>query len=532
MIRITEIKVPLGAEVDAYLRRAIVKKLRIQPEELVNYRIYKKSVDARKKDMIHFVYIVDVEVRQEPQVMKRVKDPHVSVTPPLGYQQVPQGSQPLHHRPVVVGSGPAGLFAALLLAQRGYCPILLERGKEVEERGRDVDQYWNGGPLNPESNVQFGEGGAGTFSDGKLTTQIKDPRCRKVLEELVAAGAPQEIIYDSKPHVGTDYLRIVVKSLREKIIALGGEVRFQSKLTDLNIENQQLKALEVNGDTWLDAQVAVLALGHSARDTFEMIYQRGLAIEPKPFSIGVRIEHPQRLINESQYGALAEHPDLGAADYKLSYHSPNHRSAYTFCMCPGGRVVASASSPGTVVTNGMSYYARSLENANSALLVNVTPEDFPGDHPLRGMYFQQHWEEAAFRAGGSNGYAPAQLVADFLEDRPSRELGRVKPSYQPGVTLTDLRECLPDFVIQTLKEALVALDKKMKGFALGDAVMTGIETRSSSPIRILRNPELESNIRGIYPGGEGAGYAGGIISAAVDGLRIAEAIIQKYAPLN
>ncbi|MBM7614315.1 NAD(P)/FAD-dependent oxidoreductase [Alkaliphilus hydrothermalis] len=532
MLRISEIKVSINQGLDC-LKSSIVNKLKIKDSDLIAYTIFKKSVDARRKDNIQFVYTVDVEVKNEEKVFAlRSKDPHVMQTPDISYQYVKTGNQKLSHPPVVVGSGPAGLFAGLILAQMGYCPIVLERGKAVEERSKDVDLFWRTGKLNPESNVQFGEGGAGTFSDGKLTTQIKDTRCRKILEELVVAGAPEEIIYYSKPHVGTDHLRRVVKNLRETIKSLGGEVRFGSKATDIIIENGKIKGVEVNGGEVIPTEVAVMAVGHSARDTFKMLHQRGTYIQQKAFSIGVRIEHPQTLINKSQYGSAAENPNLGAADYKLSYHAKNGRSAYTFCMCPGGQVVASSSEEGGVVTNGMSYYARDLVNANSALLVGVGPDDFDSDHPLAGVHFQQKWEKKAFEAGGSTHYAPAQLVKDFLIDTPSTELGEVKPSYTPGVKLTDLRECLPEFVTETMKEAIVELDRKLKGFAMEDAVMTGVETRSSSPIRILRNESCEGNIQGLYPSGEGAGYAGGIISAAVDGVKVAEAIAQNYAPLK
>ncbi len=530
MLRITEIKISIHEDQEQQLKHEILKKLHIKEAALLNYRIYKKSIDARKKDHILFVYIVDVLVQDEGKVLEKSRDAHLSETPEMVYPFVDPGEEKLSHPPVVIGTGPAGLFAGLLLAQMGYCPIILERGKAVEERSKDVDQFWKTGKLDPESNVQFGEGGAGTFSDGKLTTQIKDLRCRKVLEELVEAGAPAEIIYYSKPHVGTDHLRRVVKNLRQQIIALGGQVHFQSKVTDIKVEEGHIRALEINDNHWLPAEAVVLALGHSARDTFQMLFDRAVSIEPKSFSIGVRIEHPQELINKSQYGKAAENPKLGAADYKLSYHSKNKRSAYTFCMCPGGKVVAAASEEGAVVTNGMSYYARNLENANSALLVGVNPEDFGSDHPLAGVFYQQEWERAAFKAGGSNYYAPAQLVKDFLQGVPSQQLGSVKPSYAPGIQLTDLRSCLPDYVTETMKEAIVELDKKLRGFALGDGVMTGIETRSSSPVRIKRNECFESNIKGLYPSGEGAGYAGGIISAAVDGIKVAEAVAQKFAP--
>ncbi|GAB6085324.1 NAD(P)/FAD-dependent oxidoreductase [Alkaliphilus crotonatoxidans] len=532
MLRIAEIKIPIMEEQKEQLRKILIKKLKIKEAALKDYRIYKKSIDARRKDNIQFVYIVDAEVEDEKKVLARCRGAHVSETPDMAYRFVTPGSDKLAHPPVVIGTGPAGLFAGLILAQMGYCPVIVERGRAVEKRSQDVDLFWETGKLNPESNVQFGEGGAGTFSDGKLTTQIKDLRCRKVLEELVAAGAPEEIIYFSKPHVGTDHLRRVVKALRQQIIALGGQVLFEHRVTDMKIQDGHIAALEINHNSLIPAEAVVLAVGHSARDTFQLLYDRGVDIQPKPFSIGVRIEHPQALINQSQYGSAAETGRLGAADYKLSYHCQNQRSAYTFCMCPGGRVVAAASEPETVVTNGMSYYARDLENANSALLVGVNPQDYDSDHPLAGVFYQQKWEAMAYQAGGGGYRAPAQLVKDFLAGVPSKELGSVTPSYTPGIQLTDLRSCLPDYVVEAMKEALLELDKKLKGFALGDAIMTGIETRSSSPIRIMRNENLESNIGGLYPTGEGAGYAGGIISAAVDGIKVAEALARRFAPIG
>lgn len=526
MIRVSDIKLSIDQK-KTDIKKAILKKLKIKEEELIHYKIYKESIDARK-DMVYFVYTVDVEVKNEEKLLKKIKDKKIIPSPDMTYKFVQKGNQPMQHPPIIVGTGPAGLLAGLVLAQMGYCPILLERGRDVDRRTKDIQEFWKTGKLDTESNVQFGEGGAGTFSDGKLTTQIKDVRCRKVLEEFVKAGAPPEIMYVNKPHVGTDLLRYVVKNIRKEIIALGGQVLFEKKLTDLLIKEGRLRGVVINGNEEIEAEAVILAIGHSARDTFEILYKNNVEIHQKPFSMGVRIEHPQSMINQGQYGDYANHPRLGAADYKMAHHCENQRSVYTFCMCPGGKVVAAASEEGGVVTNGMSEHARNEVNANSALLVGVDLQDFESNHPLAGVDLQRKWEQKAFEVGGGKYYAPAQLVKDFLKDQPSTTLGSVKPSYEPGITLTDLRQCLPEFVVVALKEAIVALDKKLPGFQLGDAVMTAIETRSSSPIRIKRDQGFESNIRGLYPCGEGAGYAGGIISAAVDGIKVAEAIAEKY----
>lgn len=462
-----------------------------------------------------------MELKNEDKILKVYCDKGVLKVPELSckYDKI---APPNIKRPIIVGTGPSGLFAGLVLAKMGYRPILLERGKNVDERIIDADLFWREGKLNTESNVQFGEGGAGTFSDGKLTTLIKDPRSRIVLEEFVEAGAPREILYINKPHIGTDILRDVVKNIRKKIIVLGGEIRFNSKVTDLVIKNSQVTGVEINDEEIIHSDKVLLALGHSARDTFKMLYHNGVEIIQKGFSIGVRIEHPQRLIDENQYGEFANHKKLGAADYKLSGHFENGRSAYTFCMCPGGMVIAAASEENMVVTNGMSLYARNMENANSALLVGVYPQDYGDEHPLAGVEFQRKWERLAFIAGGNNYKAPAQKVGDFLKDRASENIGEINPTYNPGVTMTDLRQCLPEFVIDTLKKAIVSFDKNISGFANPDAIITGVETRSSSPIRILRDESFQSNIKGLYPVGEGAGYAGGIMSAAIDGIRVAE----------
>ncbi|MCT4619822.1 MAG: hypothetical protein N4A62_10595 [Marinisporobacter sp.] len=529
MIRVNEIKLTLDEDQNL-LKEKISKKLRIKPEEIIDYKIYRESIDARR-NTISFVYSIDVKVKNEDKVLKKNKN--VKKSPKLVYEDVPSGNKKLENRPIIVGMGPAGMFAGLILTQRGYSPIILERGQDVDTRSKDVEEFWKSGKLEIGSNVQFGEGGAGTFSDGKLTTRIKDIRCRKILDEFVRLGAPEEILYAQKPHIGTDVLKNVVKNVRKAIEDLGGEVRFNSKVTDFFIENGKIKGLEINENTTIETKEVILGIGHSARDTYEVLHERGIQIRQKPFSIGVRIEHPQGIINKAQYKQFAEHKRLGAADYRLTYQSKKDRAVYTFCMCPGGMVVAAASEENIVVTNGMSEYKRDQENANSALLVQVNTEDFESDHPLAGVAFQRKWEKSAFLEGGSNYFAPAQLVGDFLNDISSKELGKVKPSYLPGVKMTDLKKCLPDFVIEAMKEAIVEMDKKLKGFAIEDAVMTGVETRSSAPIRIERNPEtMESvNVEGLYPAGEGAGYAGGIISAAVDGIKAAERIIEKYMPI-
>lgn len=526
MLRITNIKLSLEED-ESLLKSKIARKLRISESDILSYNIFKKSIDARKKSDIHFVYSVDVELKNEDRILKLFSDKGVSKVKDIKYEYKRISTHGIK-RPVIVGMGPAGIFAGLALARMGFNPIILERGKSVDERIADVELFWKEGRLNTESNVQFGEGGAGTFSDGKLTTSINNPRARVVLEEFVEAGAPKEILYTNKPHIGTDKLRDVVKNMRNTIISLGGEVRFNSKVTDLIIEKGHIAGVEVNNEEIIESDRVILALGHSARDTFEVLYNRGVNLIQKPFSIGVRIEHHQSFIDRSQYGKFAGHKRLGAADYKLSAHFDNGRSSYTFCMCPGGVVVAAASEEGMVVTNGMSYYARDKENANAALLVGVNPEDFGDDHPLAGVEFQRKWERLAFQLGGGSYRAPAQRVGDFLEDRPSEGIGEVSPTYSLGVTMTDLRECLPEYVTDTLKLALIAFDRKIKGFADPDAIMTGVETRSSSPVRILRDESLQSNIKGLYPIGEGAGYAGGIMSAALDGLRVAEEISKIY----
>lgn len=552
MLRIHEIRRNAEQSRDC-LPQKIEKKIGLPKGSISDWRVVRESIDARDKKQVVWVCSVDFSVKEidEAQVMKRGKKRRLSIakTPCEDYvlltkrKDYKAPKERLSHRPVVVGFGPCGMFCALILAQMGYAPIVLERGRSIKERARDVERYWKEGILDPESNVQFGEGGAGTFSDGKLTTQIKDVRIHKVIEEMIAAGGGEDLRYKQKPHVGTDVLRRVVTNIRQEILRLGGEVFFETKLTGLKIKEDRLKGVFVTAaqgeETFLSAEALVLALGHSARDTFRMLYEEGLLLQQKPFSMGVRIEHPQELINRSQYGETKAQ-GLPAAEYKLSFRCGSGRGVYTFCMCPGGRVIASASEPKTVVTNGMSYRSRDLENANSGLLVDVRPEDFGSSHPLAGMEFQRYWEEKAYRAGGGEGKAPAQRVEDFLSRRPTSqedgEKNSITPSYQPGVRWTELDQCLPEFVCESLREALPQLGRRLKGFDGPDSVMSGIETRSSSPVRIRRNEDFQAQgckkeaYFGIFPAGEGAGYAGGITSAAVDGIRIAEQLARMWRP--
>jgi len=542
MLRITEIKLPvenaqsLTHQADE-IKAALLKRLEIPESDLIHFDIFKRGVDARKSHAILYVYSLDVTVKNEAKILAKFrKDAHIKPAPDTEYKYVVQNTSSDKPRPVVVGFGPAGIFAALILAQSGFKPIVLERGKAVRERTKDTWGLWRKNKLNPESNVQFGEGGAGTFSDGKLYSQIKDPKHygRKVIQEFVKAGAPEEIMYVSHPHIGTFRLVGMVEEMRNTIIELGGEIRFESRVEDIELTKDQdgqnlVQAVVLQTGERIATNHLVLAIGHSARDTFEMIYKRGIYIEAKPFSIGFRIEHPQSLIDRARYGKSYSEDllsKLGAADYKLVHHAKNGRSVYSFCMCPGGTVVAAASEPNRVVTNGMSQYSRNERNANAGIVVGITPEvDYP-DHPLAGMELQRQLEGNAFILGGSNYNAPGQLIGDFIANRPSTKFGEVTPSYTPGVHLTNLDTALPEFAITAIREAIPEFAKQVKGFDLADGVLTGVETRTSSPIRIKRDDEsLQSiNTKGLYPCGEGAGYAGGILSAGVDGIKVAEAV--------
>ena len=539
MLRLTEIKLPLDHPPEA-IAKAAIARLQIAPGDLVSCTVFRRAHDARKKSAIALIYSLDVEVKDEAAVLKHFAKEKpkggglVMPTPDIDYRFVARAPENHANRPLVIGAGPCGLFAALILAQMGFRPIILDRGKVVRERTKDTWKLWRRSVLDPESNVQYGEGGAGTFSDGKLYSQIKDPRHlgRKVLTEFVKAEAPEEILTEAHPHIGTFRLVKMVENIRATIEALGGEYRFQNRVTDLDIEtdksgNRQVRGVVLADGTHMPADHVVLAIGHSSRDTFQMLHDRGVYVEAKPFSLGFRIEHPQSLIDVARFGPSAGNAILGAADYKLVHHAKNGRDVYSFCMCPGGTVVAATSEEGRVVTNGMSQYSRAERNANAGIVVGITPLDYP-DGPLAGIAFQRKWETAAFVAGGGTYAAPAQRVGDFIKGVPSTSLGEVIPSYKPGVTPTDLSPCLPDYAIAAIREALTAFGRQIRGFDMADAVLTGVETRTSSPIRIKRDDSFQSlNTKGLFPAGEGAGYAGGILSAGVDGIKVAEAVAQS-----
>ncbi len=535
MLRLTEIKLPLDHEPDA-IHKAAAERLKLTSNDIISCKVFRRAHDARKKSSIMLIYTLDVEIKNEALVLKGFAgDKQVQITPDMNYKFVAKAPANFSKRPIVIGAGPCGLFAALILAQMGFKPIILERGKIVRERTKDTWGLWRKSLLNTESNVQYGEGGAGTFSDGKLYSQIKDPRHlgRKVLTEFVKAEAPEDILTEAKPHIGTFRLVKMVENMRRTTESLGGEYRFNSRVTDIDITIDTKGVRNISGLILADGEYipcshVVLAIGHSSRDTFEMLSKKEVYIEPKPFSIGFRIEHPQSIIDTARFGSNAGNSILGAADYKLVHHASNGRNVYSFCMCPGGTVVAATSEEGRVVTNGMSQYSRAERNANAGIVVGITPDDYP-DGPIAGIEFQRKWESIAFIAGGSTYAAPAQLVGDFIKGIPSESLGSVTPSYKPGVLPTDLSRCLPDYAIEAIREALKAFGNNIKGFDMNDAVLTGVETRTSSPIRIKRDESFQSiNTRGLFPAGEGAGYAGGILSAAVDGIKVAEAIALSF----
>lgn len=533
-IRINNITLDIEEDI-SLIKKKVSKKLKISEKEIKDLKIIKESLDARKKNTIKFNYCVDIEVdnKDEVKIVSKLNDNNVRIEDNSSLEKISFGEKKLSSRPIVIGLGPAGLFSALMLAKNGYKPIVFERGEDVDKRTITVEKFWSNGILDKNSNVQFGEGGAGAFSDGKLTTRIKDRRCDFILEELVKAGAPEEIIYKGKPHVGTDILKGVVKNIRERIKKLGGDIYFSSKLENIIHKDGKIVGIVVNGNE-IPCESLVLAIGHSSRDTYEMLHKSGIYMEPKSFAIGVRVEHPRELIDVNQYGKYANHPKLKAAEYRLTHTCKNSgRGVYSFCMCPGGVVVGASSEENRLVVNGMSYHARDKENSNSALVVTVDPNDFTGTSALSGMEFQRHYEKLAFDLGGGGYKAPLQRIDDFIKDRKTKMLGNVNPSIKPGYEFAELKNCLPSYVSESLLEGFCAFDKKIKGFGSGDGIMTGIETRTSAPVRMSRNEILESiSLGGLYPTGEGAGFAGGIVSAAVDGIKVAERIMEKYSPLE
>ncbi len=526
IIRIEEVPLELDDN-ENILKSKISKILGIPEKEIINYTIVKRAIDSRRRNVL-LIHSVDVKIKNSNSIKKWEKKHRTRIHEPFIYQEKIVKENP-NKNIVVVGSGPCGLFATLLLAKAGLNPLLIERGKDVDSRIQDVDEFFQKGNLNTKSNIQFGEGGAGTFSDGKLYTLIKDPRSKYIFSEFIKAGAPEEIAWSASPHVGTDKLRGVIKNLRKEIEKLGGKIKFKTCMTDIEIKDNKLEAIIVNNEKKIPVDELILATGHSARDTYRMLFDRKIKMQPKAFSIGVRIEHKSEMINKAQYEEAYKHPKLGAAKYKLVQHLKDKRPVYTFCMCPGGYVMGATSEENAVVTNGMSKYAQDGENSNSALLVPINADDFDSDHPLAGLKFQEKWERKAYIAGGSDYSAPVQLVGDFLKNKPSTEIKSIEPTYKPGVKPASLDSCLPDYVIDSLKEALPLLDRKIAGFANSEAVLTGIETRSSSTVRIERNEQYESNISNLYPAGEGAGHAGGIVSSSIDGLKVAEIIIEKYS---
>ncbi|WP_352339470.1 NAD(P)/FAD-dependent oxidoreductase [Psychrobacter sp. 16-MNA-CIBAN-0192] len=538
MIRLTEIKLPLNHAPED-LTTAITTKLKISPEQMASFVMFKRGYDARNKRNIQLIYTLDITLTDSDLtndlLVQFESDNHVKATPDTSYKYVGEAPKDLTERPVVIGFGPCGLMAGLTLAQMGFKPIIIERGNEVRQRTKDTFGFWRQRKLNTESNVQFGEGGAGTFSDGKLYSQVKDPNHygRKVMTEFVKAGAPEEILFVSKPHIGTYKLVTMVEKMRAEIIKLGGEVRFATRVDDLHITDSKVTGVTLSNGEILKTNHVIFAVGHSARDTFQMIYDKGVYVEAKPFSIGFRIEHKQSAIDQARFGDNAGNEILGAADYKLVHHCKNGRSVYSFCMCPGGTVVAATSEEGRVVTNGMSQYSRNERNANSAIVVGIDPErDYP-NHPLAGIELQRQLETLAFELGGKDYSAPAQTIGDFLKGKPDSELGDVKPSYTPGITLTDLSKALPDFAVDAIREAIPAFNKKIQGFSSDDGLLTGVETRTSSPISIKRNKEFQSiNTKGLFPAGEGAGYAGGILSAGIDGIKVAEAVAKSMLKIE